>query len=437
MVKMPHWPVPIWNVPNIKFDKLTRMENLLEAVGNPHLKMPPTIHVAGTNGKGSTIAFIKAILQEAGLTSHTYTSPHLHEFNERINIAGKKISNEALFEVIEQCRIAAEKHEIPVTFFEGTTVAAFLAFAKFEADFCLLETGLGGRLDATNVFPNPVMTIITSISLDHQEYLGETIAEIASEKSGIMKKNAPNIISQQYEEILPIFNKKAEELGIENHIFEYDFIAKPKSKTHFIYQDQNHEMTLPNPALVGSHQLINAATAIFACLNLKNIEISQQHIEAAMHSVKWPARLEKITSGTLFKQAAKTLTNFEVWFDGAHNIGGAAALNDWLEQNTDENTTNYAICGTTKGKDFINILALLKDNLTKIYGVTVESEQSSYSADYIAEMAKIADIPSQACLDAEDAIHAICQEVSHSNQGKNKIRILIFGSLYLADIVAL
>ncbi len=434
MPKMPHWPVPIWHLPTIQMDKLTRVENLLKAVGDPISKMPPIVHVAGTNGKGSTIAFLRAILEEAGYVVHSYSSPHLQNFNERINIGGRKIFDSELKEILEECRIASEKEEIPVTFFEGTTVAAFKAFAKFPADICLIETGMGGRLDATNVIPSPLMTIITSISLDHQDFLGHTLQEIAREKAGIMKKNAKNVISQQYEEILPVFFAKAEEIGTENFIFEYDFIAEiiKNEPSKFLYKDRNRDLILSKPNLVGDHQIINASNAIFAAFNLEGFNVTENHVQTGILKAKWPGRLQKITNGRVFEYLQNASLNFELWFDGAHNIGGAQILKNWLEKEKD--FINLAICGTTKGKDFTKMLQILQNEITFLCGLTVEGEHSSYSASFITEMAKLAEIPAKSADSIEDAIELLV-EFARKNHPEQKIRIIIFGSLYLAETV--
>ncbi|MES2214911.1 MAG: Mur ligase family protein, partial [Pseudomonadota bacterium] len=231
MVHMPHWPVPLWR--KTQYD-LVNISRLLEALGSPHHKLPPVIHVAGTNGKGSVVAYLSAIFKEAGYRVHSYTSPHLIDFNERIVLDSEKISDDYLWDICEGTRLAADKNQIDVRFFEGVTVAAMLAFSEVPADILILETGMGGRLDATNIVPRPVLTIITEISYDHMEYLGPTLPIIAGEKAGIIKPGIPCVISKQQDEVYEQLCIKCEAMRAGITAYEYDFGIKKESDGFYV-----------------------------------------------------------------------------------------------------------------------------------------------------------------------------------------------------------
>ena len=417
MVRMPHWP-NILGHKIIDLD-LTRIKSLLTAIGNPQEKLPPVIHVAGTNGKGSTTAFLKSIFQEAGYKVHCYTSPHLMYFNERINILGTPIEDNFLYQICEECRIACEKIGINPTFFEGTTAAAFLSFSKVEADLIILEVGLGGRLDATNVIEKPAMSIITSISLDHTEYLGDSLRQIAIEKSGIIKKDCPVIISQQYKEVMETLLEVAE--NNQSFAFEYDWLVERIDNSHFLYKSPNLELNLPNPGLLGDHQFINAGNAITAALNLKAFKISKEAIENGLKKVFWPARIQKLSQGYLVNRLPK---NWEIWVDGAHNDAGAHCLSNWLQNEPYKPT--YMIFGMTKGRDCQQFLSNFSGLIKHVGGITIENEPSSYSGEYIANQAELLQFPSSYYDDIEDCLNKITQ------MEQSESRIVITGSLYLA-----
>lgn len=422
MVKMPHWPIPIGNKP-IDLD-LSRIKTLLKKLGNPHLKLPPVIHVAGTNGKGSTTAFLKSIFQTAGYKVHTYTSPHLVKFNERIGICGTDISDQFLYEVIEECRIAAEKIDLQLTFFEGTTAAAFLAFSKVKADILILEVGLGGRLDATNVIDNPLMSIITSISFDHTEFLGNSLTTIAFEKAGIIKPNCPCVISAQYEQAMNPLIMMSEKNHSPSYVYEYDWIVQPLNQHQFTYKLQGRDYIFPRPNLHGDHQLINAGNAITAALNTKGFNITEEHIAHGITNAVWPARLQKLIEGNIIKKIPKTL---EIWVDGAHNEGGAHVLSVWLEEQEQlEKLQTYMIFGMTKGRDCQKFLSSFTGKIKHIAGVLIEAEPSSYRGEYIRDEAIKAGFSASAHDSIDEALaHIIAME-------KGKARIIVCGSLYLA-----
>lgn len=422
MVKMPHWPNLLGH--KIIDLGLDRIKSILTALGNPEKKLPPIIHVAGTNGKGSTSAFLKSIFQEAGYKVHCYTSPHLIYFNERINILGTPIEDNFLYEICEECRIACEKIDVAPTFFEGTTAAAFLSFSKVKADVIILEVGLGGKLDATNVISNPAMSIITSISLDHTEYLGDNLKLIAGEKAGIIKERCPVVISQQYQEAMETLLSAAEDKQSEIFAFEYDWLVEKINDVSFLYKSPNIELELPNPALLGDHQFINAGNAITALVNLKEFSISKEAIAAGLRKVYWPARMQKLSQGYLMSKIPK---DWEIWVDGAHNDAAAYCLSNWLQNEPIKPT--YMIFGMTKGRDCQKFLSNFKGMIKHIVGITIENEPSSYSGEYIANQANLIGFSSSYDDDIDNSIDKII------NMEQSQARIIVTGSLYLAGDV--
>lgn len=421
MVKMPHWPVPLWFNPiNLG---LERMRTLLEALGSPHKALPPVVHIAGTNGKGSTLAFLRSILEASGYVVHCYTSPHLVRFNERIHVSGHEISDEYLYELLEECRIETEKLGLPITFFEGTTAAAFLAFARNPADIVLLETGLGGRLDATNLVDHPMLTILTSISFDHMQYLGDSIAKIAYEKAGIMKAGTVCVSSMQMEEAEHVFEQQAELLGVNLIQYGYDWGVK-KTATGMTFLAHDTELALPAPALIGDHQYMNAGTAIAAAKALQGFVISEKAIAKGLQNAHWPARLQQLKEGTL---PALLPEGWELWLDGAHNEAGGHVLSLWAEEKQDRPL--FLISGMTKGRDSAKFFESLQPFSQFVCGLLVEAEPSSHPADYITEAAKTVGIEAISCDSVEDAIRFL---IEYSTV---PARILICGSLYLAGSV--
>lgn len=417
---MPHFPVPTWKN-NIKYN-LENITSLLKALGNPHLRLPPVVHIAGTNGKGSSSAMLKSIFTLAGYKVHCYTSPHLLEFNERIVVAGEKISDNELWKVCEQVRVASEKFNIEPSFFEGTTAAAFLAFAETKADILILETGMGGRLDATNAIENPLITLITPISYDHMHVLGNTLPLIALEKAGIMKCGVPCVISAQTSEVYETLFAKAEELEVPNFCYEYDFGIK-KTDKGFIYSSHNFTYEFPTPSLLGDHQLINAASviALISLIN-KQFNINNEIIAKGLQNTVWSARIEKIDPRKYSKLIGD---NVQIWVDGAHNNSGAQVLTTWIRDNL--KSPIYLILGMTKNRDAQEFCSYFKDLTIKGYGVKVLSEASSYNAETIKLQASRTGIDFTASESLEEAITDI-KEIN----GDNKANIIITGSLLLA-----
>ncbi|MGC1486667.1 MAG: Mur ligase family protein, partial [Albidovulum sp.] len=285
---------------------LDRVHRLLAALDHPERKLPPVIHLAGTNGKGSTQAMIRAGLEAMGQTVHAYTSPHLARFHERIRLAGELISEDYLSEVLAECEAA--NGDIPITYFEITTCAALLAFARKHADWTLLEVGLGGRLDATNVMDDPRLTIITPVSVDHQQYLGETLPEIAGEKAGIIKRGVPCVVGPQTEAGLEVIEAKAARMGAPLLVHGQHWNVW-EERGRLIFQDENGLLDLPLPNLPGPHQIDNAGAALAA---LRHLGADEAACEAAVSRAYWPARMQRLAHGPLIDAAG----GCELWLDG-------------------------------------------------------------------------------------------------------------------------
>jgi dihydrofolate synthase/folylpolyglutamate synthase len=418
MVSMPHWPKPL-KINPIKYD-LTRIKKLLEALSSPHLSLPPIIHIAGTNGKGSTVAYLKSIFHAAGLKCHAYISPHLIEFNERIVINSEKIDDKYLFELCEITRIASEKIGIEPTFFEATTATAFLGFSQNSADVLILETGLGGRLDATNVIEKPLLTIITPISFDHMEYLGPTITDIANEKAGIIKKHTPCVVSNQLEGALEVILQKCQIEHSPAIVYQYDFGIE-KKLDGFSFISKNWNFDLPLPALRGDHQILNSATSIAAlALGQKTFSFTKEHFVEGLRNANWPARIQKIAPEKYSQIISKDI---QIWIDGAHNSHGAKVLANWIQDDLKNEVT--IIIGMTKNRNVVEFLSQFKGLYKNIYAVPIFSESLSYSAEKLVELAFEGGIKITPCLCLEDALTRINNDLLVRN-------VIVTGSLFLA-----
>lgn len=401
-MKTPFWPVPLGSKP-IDLG-LERVEEALKKMGNPHLKLPPVIHIAGTNGKGSTLAFLRAILEAEGYKCHVYTSPHLVEFNERIVVAGEKISDEFLTEVLKETKALTEG--INLTFFEGTTLAAILAFSKVKADFVLLETGMGGRLDATNIIDKPLLTIITPISLDHTEFLGDTIEKIAYEKACIMKKNVSCVVAEQVGNVVEVMKDYAEKIGSETHFYGEGFKGEILNGT--------------KPSLFGKHQYMNAAVAVRSALEIKKkgYKISGEAITKGIISAKWLARLQDVSN----------VFGGEVYLDGSHNPQGAETISAFIkEKNSAAVKDCYLIIGMLKNKDAASFFVNLK-NVKKIFFIEVPDELNSASPEDLKKAATNQNLDSEIAENLDVALKEI-------NKISGDKRVIICGSLYLAGWV--
>lgn len=424
MVFLPHWPKP----GVIRYDdSLNLLLQILGQLGNPHLSLKNVIHIAGTNGKGSTVAMLKAILENAGYKVHSFTSPHLLECNERIVISGEKISDTYLFSLLEQIRIINQQFDRELGFFHAMTAAAFLAFAHQPSDFIILETGLGGEKDPTNLIPAPLLTIITPISYDHQNVLGPTLKNITYAKAGIIKPNVPCIISAQIEEVTELLLRKCSLLGAEAVTYEYDYLVQ-NNGDNFAYKDsQQRSLLYTLPHLPGYHQAINSAcviAAIYKITEILNLNIREQIIQNALAEAAWAGRMHKIAANN-YPTLPPDIT---FWLDGAHNEAGAVAISEWIKDKF--KLPIQIILGMTKKRDIITFIKHFAALTSHVYTVTVKTEASSYSGETLAaEVAKI--IPCTACDDLDEALSKI-----------RKIRageeVLVTGSLFLvADFLSL
>ena len=395
---------------------LDRVWRLLAAAGNPQEQLPPVIHVAGTNGKGSTQAMIRAGLEQGGSKVHAYTSPHLARFHERIRLAGDLISESALTDVLDRCYGANGPD--PITYFEITTVAALLAFAETPADYTLLEVGLGGRLDATNVISNPALTIITPVDLDHQSYLGDTLAAIAGEKAGIIKRGVPCIVGPQHGESMVVIESVAARLGAPLLAYRQHWHVSTE-RDRLIYQDDRGLLDLPLPNLPGPHQVMNAGAAIAA---LRHLGKDEAACEAAITRAYWPARMEKLTKGALVDLAAPA----ELWLDGGHNPAAGAALAATLRAQSARPT--HLICGMLNTKDIAGYLRPLATVAESLTALSIPDEAATIPAADTARIAAEVGLPATTAATVQDAIIAI-------RTATPQARILICGSLYLAGHV--
>ncbi|ACK50369.1 FolC bifunctional protein [Methylocella silvestris BL2] len=404
---------------------LGRMERLLVALGSPQKKLPPVIHVAGTNGKGSTIAFMRAILEAAGRRVHVYTSPHLVRFHERIRLGaaggGKLVGDAQLFDALSHCEEV--NAGAPITFFEFTTAAAFKIFSEAPADYLLLEVGLGGRGDATNVISDPLATVVTSISIDHPEFLGSTIEKIAYEKAGIFKPGVPAVLGAQDERAFAVLRMEAARKGAPVTAASRDYSAR-EEHGRFIFEDERGLIDLPLPRLLGRHQHQNAATAI-AVTRLIEPELDAKVYERGLIEVDWPARLQNLVKGRI---AALGPKGAEIWIDGGHNEDGGRAIAEAMADFADKSERPLVIiCGTLTTKDTGAFLRSFKGLAQQVIAVPVEAEHYGKPARDVAAAASEVGLPAVASESIEAALRFLA--VQHWRQPP---RILIAGSLYLA-----
>jgi dihydrofolate synthase/folylpolyglutamate synthase len=405
--------------PNKLIDlKLDRIERLLAALGHPEQKLPPVIHVAGTNGKGSTIAFMRAMLEASGKSVHVYTSPDLVSFRERIRLAGKLVSARRLNDALTRCEEANEGR--PITYFEITTAAALLLFSEIRADVLLLEVGLGGRFDATNVIDKPLGAVITPVSIDHVEFLGPDLAGIAREKAGIMKKTCPCVIGEQLEEGLTSLRKEARALGITPFVQNEDFHAA-SDNGRMIYQDEDGLLDLPMPGLPGEFQIANAGLAI-AALRHFGLGLTEAEIAKGIASTTWPARLTPIKTGKLHALIGK---DQELWLDGGHNEAGGKVLAGALTtMNSTKARPLVLVMGTLKNKDAAGYLSHFASLNPEILAVPIPGEPAARKAAEIVRIGEEAGFSSTPMRGLKSALQRAAKIPN--------ARIVICGSLYLA-----
>jgi dihydrofolate synthase/folylpolyglutamate synthase len=407
---------------------LGRIERLLATLDHPECRLPLVVHVAGTNGKGSLIAFVRAIAEALGKRVHVYTSPHLVNFHERILLArpdgGTPITEDGLVDCLARAE-AANAGEL-ITFFEITTAAAFLAFAESPADLLLLETGLGGRLDATNVIEKPLATSITPISIDHVSFLGNTLAAIAAEKAGILKPGVPCIVGRQEAEALQVIEARAQEIGAPLHVFGRDFDVFEQHR-RLTFQTASRLIDLPLPRLNGRHQIDNAGAAIATASVAFGDALTIESIEHGLTHAEWSARLERLGEGALHQYVGE---GTEIWLDGGHNEAGGQAIAHALGE-FEERVPRavHLIWGMMETKDAHAFIAPFKGLVERVYTVPIPEEANAFSAEALAEIAASEGFD---VTPASGVAHALMQ--SRAALGRPG-RVLICGSLYLAGHV--
>ena len=410
---------------------LGRIDRLLKRLGDPHLRLPPVVHIAGTNGKGSMTAFLKAMFEAAGKRVHVYTSPHLVRFHERIVLAGapgqaaKPIGEAALVDVLT--RTQAVNNGDDITQFEITTAAAFLAFSEHPADVLLLEVGLGGRLDATNVIARPRLCVIMPVSLDHADKLGASVGLIAAEKAGILKRGVPAVISVQDDEAGQVIGEIAHRVGAPLIAWGQDFDAY-EQRGRLVVQRHEQLMDLPLPGLLGRHQIANAGTAVAAAMELSDLGLDEAAIEAGLTRVVWPARMQRLVGGPL---PAVLKPGSELWLDGGHNPAAGQVLAQTLADLEERSPRPlHLICGMMGLKDAAGFLAPFRGLAKDMVAVPIPgANEAPHAPETLAEAARSVGLKADVARDVEAALRAI--EAAHPGPK----RILICGSLYLAGQV--
>ncbi|WP_273523149.1 bifunctional folylpolyglutamate synthase/dihydrofolate synthase [Rhodosalinus sediminis] len=392
---------------------LDRVWRLLAALDHPERALPPAIHLAGTNGKGSTLAFLRAGIEGAGQRAHAYTSPHLARFHERIRLAGELIPEAELTAVLDECEAA--NGGAPITYFEITTCAALLAFSRRPAEWTLLETGLGGRLDATNVLDAPELTIITPVAMDHEQFLGDTLEKIAFEKAGILKRGTPCIVGPQEDAAREVIARQAARTGAPLLIHgEHWHVGEERGR--MVFQDERGLLDLPRPALPGAHQLANAGAAVAA---LRHLGFGEDACAAAVARAEWPARMQRLRRGPLAEAAPEA----ELWLDGGHNPAAGAALAAHLKSLPARPT--HLICGMLSTKDATGYLAPLAEAAESFTAVPIAGEPAALDPEALAATAEAAGHRARTATGPAEALAAITAETPAA-------RVLICGSLYLA-----
>ena len=408
---------------------LDRMHRLLAALDHPERQLPPVIHIAGTNGKGSTIAYLRAILEAAGLRVHVFTSPFLVRINEcyRLgrNHGGVLVDDEELRGTLEHCERANKGR--PITIFEIETAAAFCLFARHPADVALLETGLGGRLDSTNVIDAPLATVIAPVSMDHTEFLGNTLAEIAREKAAIIKRNVPFVCAEQAPEAMAVIEAQANRMRAPIHAAGQQWHVSVE-RGRLVYQDERGLLDLAAPKLFGRHQFDNAGLAIATLRAIDAFKIGMPAFEAGIVGAEWPARMQRLVSGRLVEQGPP---GCEIWLDGGHNAEGgrvaAAALGD-LEERVSRPLV--VIAGMMANKDAGAFLANFAGLTRHIMSVPIPGRANAMPPDRLADAARALGMRVENAASVEAALRALARLAYEVPP-----RILITGSLYLAGHV--
>ncbi len=400
---------------------LGRIERLLARLGQPQDALPPVVHVAGTNGKGSVVALLRAMLEADGRRVHVYTSPHLVRFHERIRLAGTLIGEPELQALLEECEAA--NGAAPITFFEITTAAAFLAFARQPADVLLLEVGLGGRLDATNVVARPALSAITPVAMDHMQFLGDSLAQIAFEKAGILKPGVPAVIGRQAEAAARVIAARAGEVGAPLLRLGREWQVHPQVEG-LLLRDGPEEVALPRPALVGAHQLDNAGQAAVLA---RRLGVPAAAVAEGLRRATWPARLQPLPEGAL---AARLPAGWQLWLDGGHNAQAGEILAreaaDWPEPLD----LVYGMLNTKAARDFLTPLA---PRVRRLRAVAIPGEANSLSAAEAAAHAEACGVAAEPAAGVAAALDELT--ATAARLGEPPGRVLICGSLYLAGRV--
>lgn len=409
---------------------LGRVERLLAKLGNPHKSLPPVVHIAGTNGKGSVTAYLRAMLRAAGYRVHVYTSPHLVRFHERIALAGpdgetRPIGEDDLVDVLSRTQALNDGDDI--TQFEITTAAALLAFAEHPADVVLLEVGLGGRLDATNVVEKPVLTILTPISYDHADKLGNTVELIAAEKAGILKTGVPCVVSQQEDSVHEVIAREAARQKAPLAIWGQAYDAY-EQRGRLIVQRADQLLDLPLPSLIGPHQIINAGTAVAAALELPGFHVSEEAIEQGLTNANWPARMQRIDGGPL---PALLKPGSELWLDGGHNPAAGRFLAETLADLEERSPKPlYLVVGMLGLKDAAGFLGAFRGLARHVVGVPIPgAHESPFEPEQLADAARTVSLKAEGV----DSVEAALKRIEAIDPDPK--RILIAGSLYLAGHV--
>ena len=393
---------------------LDRINNLLEKLDNPHLNLPPTIHIAGTNGKGSTLSYIYNILKKNGYISHCYTSPHLKDFKERFIISNKQINEKKLIDTLKY--VLSINNNNKITFFELTTAAAFLIFSKKKSDFLILETGLGGRLDATNTIHESLINIFVPISLDHQEFLGSNVYKITKEKLGIIKQKSIIIVGKQKPNVMRFIENKIKILNNKKIFYGKNFYISDKKNSYFCLNYKNKKISLNNPGLLGNHQIENAATAIITVMELNNMgyKMNKELINKGLSQTFWPGRLEK-----------RYLKNIPIYLDGAHNKAGAEQINIFFKN---QKFNRWLILGMLNNKDLKGYLLKVKKTFSGIIAIKIPGEKNSFSPEDINKICRKINIKCINKRNIKDANMYLLNKIIPDE-------IVVSGSLYLVGKV--
>lgn len=403
---------------------LDRIKAALMRLGDPQKKLPPFFHVAGTNGKGSTATFLRAALEAAGHSVHVYTSPHLVRFNERIVVAGNEISDASLIDALQ--RVDTAIGDDMLTYFETTTCAAFLAFSETPADYAVIEVGLGGRLDATNVMDTPLAAVVTPVDLDHQAFLGNTLGEVAGEKAGIFRRGAPAVISSQTPEAMAVLQEHARRIGAQIHAFGEQWNVYSEHG-RLIYQDDDGLCDLDQPRMPGAHQIENAGTAI-AALRATGLSLDDATISKGLTAAHWPARMQRLTKGPLIDLARSLLQQEpEIWLDGGHNPHAGRAISALMaDMEARSSKPLVMISGMQANKDAAGYFAPFAGLAREVFCVAADHD-GVLSPEDVAKAARTGGLIAQDCASLEEAMKKAC-----ADKANEPPRVLISGSLYLS-----